>query len=180
MKISIKKFDGYKYFVDEQGDISRTKAGGKSTEKVMKCGIKKQRGYFYFIDDMGDISRIRDVNLDKYPQFKEEHKILIKEKMKEIEEEERARLQDQRLRYEIRKKLLEEEFKDLPKDSRLKIPEEVRHEVWRRNEGKCAKCGSQENLEFDHIIPVSKGGSNTARNIELLCERCNREKRDNI
>jgi 5-methylcytosine-specific restriction endonuclease McrA len=34
----------------------------------------------------------------------------------------------------------------------------------------------RERLEFDHIIPVSKGGSNTARNLELRCETCNRKK----
>jgi hypothetical protein len=60
------------------------------------------------------------------------------------------------------------------------IPEEVRIAVWRRDEGKCVKCGSREKLEYDHIIPISKGGSNTVRNIELLCEKCNREKSDNI
>lgn len=59
---------------------------------------------------------------------------------------------------------------------RERIPEKVRTEVWRRDEGKCATCGSREKLEYDHIIPVSKGGNNTARNIELLCEKCNREK----
>lgn len=59
---------------------------------------------------------------------------------------------------------------------RPKIPERVRIEVWRRDDGKCAKCGSRERLEYDHIIPISKGGSNTARNIELLCEKCNRSK----
>lgn len=56
------------------------------------------------------------------------------------------------------------------------IPERVRHEVWRRDQGRCVDCGSRERLEFDHIIPVSKGGSNTARNIELRCEACNRRK----
>jgi Holliday junction DNA helicase RuvB len=63
---------------------------------------------------------------------------------------------------------------------RLAISSEVRREVWRRDEGKCVKCGSRENLEFDHILPVSKGGANTARNIELLCEACNRAKSDLI
>jgi len=63
---------------------------------------------------------------------------------------------------------------------RSRIPENVRVEVWRRDGGKCARCGSRERLEYDHIVPVSKGGSNTARNIELLCEKCNRSKSNNV
>lgn len=61
-------------------------------------------------------------------------------------------------------------------DRRERIPDEVRIFVWQRDEGKCVRCGSNERLEFDHIIPVIKGGSSTERNIQLLCERCNREK----
>ena len=56
------------------------------------------------------------------------------------------------------------------------IPQRVRHEVWRRDRGSCVECGSRARLEFDHIIPVSRGGSNTTRNIELRCEPCNRRK----
>ncbi len=57
-----------------------------------------------------------------------------------------------------------------------KISQDVMDRVWRRDEGKCVMCGSREKLEFDHIIPFSKGGSNTYRNIQLLCENCNRTK----
>jgi hypothetical protein len=60
------------------------------------------------------------------------------------------------------------------------IPEEIRIAVWRRDSGRCVNCGSRERLEYDHIIPLARGGSNTARNIELLCETCNRTKRDDI
>ena len=60
------------------------------------------------------------------------------------------------------------------------ISQSVKNTVWRRDMGRCVQCGSQERLEFDQIIPVSKGGSNTARNIQLLCERCNRRKGGNI
>ncbi len=60
------------------------------------------------------------------------------------------------------------------------ISEQVKDAVWRRDEGKCVQCGSNENLEFDHIIPHSKGGANTKRNVQLLCETCNRKKSDKI
>ena len=30
---------------------------------------------------------------------------------------------------------------------------------------RCVRYGSQERLEFNHIIPFSKGGNNTGRNI---------------
>jgi 5-methylcytosine-specific restriction endonuclease McrA len=67
-----------------------------------------------------------------------------------------------------------------PEQMSRHIPETARHAVWRRDQGRCMQCGSQEHLEFDHIIPFSKGGSNTERNIQLLCERCNRSKSASI
>lgn len=76
--------------------------------------------------------------------------------------------------------LFEKLESDVVELSREPIPESVRFTVWRRDEGKCVRCGSQNNLEFDHIIPVSQGGSNTERNIQLLCEKCNREKSNKI
>jgi len=69
---------------------------------------------------------------------------------------------------------------NFPVFERQSIPDDVKMFVWQRDRGCCAKCGNQENLEYDHIIPVSKGGSNTARNIQLLCEKCNRSKSANI
>ena len=64
--------------------------------------------------------------------------------------------------------------------SREAIPKGVQREVWQRDRGRCVVCGSQEKLEYDHIIPVSRGGANTVRNIQLLCEPCNRQKSNHI
>jgi hypothetical protein len=61
------------------------------------------------------------------------------------------------------------------------IPTHVKLEVWRRDKGRCVKCGATENLHFDHDIPFSKGGSSlTADNIRLLCAKHNLEKSDKI
>ena len=74
--------------------------------------------------------------------------------------------------------LVSEKEKDASRSRR--ISEDVRDAVWNRDGGKCVQCGSNEDLEFDHIIPFSKGGANTKRNIQLLCESCNRKKSDKI
>jgi hypothetical protein len=73
---------------------------------------------------------------------------------------------------------------DLPttelKHSRI-IPSEVKKAVWKRDGGKCVLCGSSKNLHFDHELPFSKGGSSlTAKNIRILCAKCNLAKSDKI
>jgi hypothetical protein len=65
-------------------------------------------------------------------------------------------------------------------DDRL-IPSWVKLEVWKRDQGRCQKCGTTSGLHFDHIIPYSKGGSSKdPANIQILCGRHNLSKRDNI
>ncbi len=60
------------------------------------------------------------------------------------------------------------------------IPDDVKREVWDRDGGLCVKCGKNDYLEFDHIIPHARGGSNTANNVQILCRRCNLLKSDRI
>ena len=60
------------------------------------------------------------------------------------------------------------------------ISQEVKRAVWERCCGRCAECGSGSLLEFDHVIPLAMGGSNTERNLQLLCADCNRAKGDSL
>ena len=58
------------------------------------------------------------------------------------------------------------------------IPEKVKRAVWIRDGGKCIICGSTEDLQYDHKVPWSKGGSATVNNIQLMCGFHNRLKSD--
>jgi tellurite resistance protein len=60
------------------------------------------------------------------------------------------------------------------------IPRDVRQRVWQRYGGRCAECAADDYLEFDHIVPVAKGGGNSDVNVQLLCRRCNGKKSDMI
>ena len=37
----------------------------------------------------------------------------------------------------------------------------------------CAHCGSTDNLQVDHIIPVARGGKTEKSNLQVLCKLCN-------
>ena len=71
--------------------------------------------------------------------------------------------------------------KQLKLINRRIIPTKIKREVWKRDGGKCVKCGAKDNLHFDHIIPFTKGGTSiTSENVQILCARHNIQKSDNI
>jgi 5-methylcytosine-specific restriction endonuclease McrA len=56
------------------------------------------------------------------------------------------------------------------------IPREIRLAVWQRDAGRCIECGSDFDLQYDHLIPFSMGGATSVQNLQLLCADCNRAK----
>ena len=59
------------------------------------------------------------------------------------------------------------------------IPRDIMLKVVRRDNHVCQLCHTyvpDDQLEFDHIIPFSRGGATTVGNIRLLCRTCNRKK----
>jgi hypothetical protein len=64
--------------------------------------------------------------------------------------------------------------------TRIPIPSDLRRVVFERDGGRCAECGSNFDLQYDHILPVALGGATTVENLQLLCADCNRRKSDSI
>lgn len=64
------------------------------------------------------------------------------------------------------------------------IPQEIRREIWRRDEGKCQyrdrvtrqPCESRHGVQIDHIKPYALGGTHDPGNLRLLCGAHNRHK----
>jgi 5-methylcytosine-specific restriction endonuclease McrA len=63
-----------------------------------------------------------------------------------------------------------------PAPRREFIPVEVRKAVFDRDGGRCRTCGSNFDIQYDHILPFSMGGSSTVANMQILCASCNRDK----
>jgi 5-methylcytosine-specific restriction endonuclease McrA len=73
---------------------------------------------------------------------------------------------------------------------RICIPARIRKTVYRIDGGTCVYCGFNYrlmngvnmgacgSLSVDHLIPVSKGGSNKLSNLVTACSRCNNQKND--
>lgn len=49
----------------------------------------------------------------------------------------------------------------------------TRFNLFLRDEFKCQYCGSKGEMTFDHIIPRSKGGKTTWKNVVASCQKCN-------
>jgi hypothetical protein len=61
-------------------------------------------------------------------------------------------------------------------DAGTRISSDTRLFVWQRDAGRCQGCGSRKDLQFDHLIPRSSGGSSSAENVQILCRSCNLRK----
>lgn len=69
---------------------------------------------------------------------------------------------------------------------RKRFPEWSKRAVIARDRGICANCGKnlvgelEDPYHFDHIVPLSKAGTNDLSNLQLLCSDCNLKKSNNL
>ena len=70
---------------------------------------------------------------------------------------------------------------DLSKSIRRTFTANERLIIYNKNKGRCAICGQfvpYDKFTVDHIIPLSKGGTNDLKNLQCACKTCNAIKQD--
>lgn len=58
------------------------------------------------------------------------------------------------------------------------ISGDIRGTVYERDGFQCVYCGSGDNLQCDHVVPVSKGGETSLDNLATACRVCAAKKKD--
>ena len=60
-----------------------------------------------------------------------------------------------------------------------KLWKKISKDILKRDNYTCAYCGKRGGiLEIDHILPISRGGSDNKSNLVTSCRHCNRQKKD--
>lgn len=60
--------------------------------------------------------------------------------------------------------------------NRIQFNDFQKKSVYAKCNGKCAICGKPvkfKKMTIDHITPLSRGGTNDIKNLQLACKRCN-------
>lgn len=64
---------------------------------------------------------------------------------------------------------------------RGRVSNKMRFSIYERDGHRCRKCGRySNNLEIDHIFPISKGGKSEYNNLQTLCHECNVKKSNTV
>ena len=152
-----------------------------SYDSVIKCpdekniGIEDERNYYYKLLDFLDEKAMRKISDATFTILFQDKDFLYSF--------------NQKITLQIRN-LRKIEFPDyLEQDGRLKRenpPKWLRYGVYYRDRGRCQSCGidlssdfsNAEDQNYDHIIPLAQGGCNDPTNYQLLCEHCNKSKKD--
>jgi 5-methylcytosine-specific restriction endonuclease McrA len=135
--------------------LNRTSACPKNKEKINKKAREKYK-------------ENRDYHLKKAKKWREENQDRKKEYSKGWEEKNKHKRKMYKQKRRSAEANAEGEFK----------PEDILR-IFDLQRGRCGICSKKKELKemhVDHIEPLSRGGSNWPRNLQMLCKKCNLSK----
>lgn len=169
----------------EQGQLTLTNAS-KANQVIQELKINSKKEMHLIVEKARSTSKrkFKEFIAKTYNRERREILVLNETVLLKIDRYRKKYERDELSSYEVFQVLLEKELKNprpIPrvrtlttalKTSRY-IPNHVKAQV---NNGECANCGKQWDLEYDHIKKFSHGGTSDASNIQILCRSCNQRK----
>lgn len=154
--------------------------GSVSLQKIAQVFLsydKSQQEYYEYITKTMPSKVLKKHGLvtnekDIY-SLTDDYKILSKDEAKKLIE-----LCDNKIEDFLQKRL---DTYDHRRRNRSSLSGSLTYRIIKRAKSRCEACGvsSEERaLDIDHIIPKNKGGSDDESNLQALCYKCNRQKRD--
>lgn len=153
-------------------EFHKKKSGKYGVTSICKICTKKYRHNYYMSDKETHKTNSRNYyarNNEKYRQFKREYHIVNRGKISKNKQAYYASNPDKirNLNHKRRARLLGVESG----------PKPTRDEMLKAQSGQCPDCGTTDGpWHVDHIMPISKGGNDTADNVRVICATCNRRK----
>lgn len=136
----------------------------RQTENAKKKAVIRSTRTLSNSPKLQEAKRLRDIAFSKTERGKEINSIARKKYSKTEKGKEKIR----ELKYIRRNK----------KAGKLDL--QAWNEKLERLDYKCQICGTRERITIDHIIPLTKGGTNHIDNLQPLCHSCNSSKGNKI
>ncbi len=153
--------------------------GTATTEQIARSFLNKdnsQLQYYKNIVKRWPHKTLKKHNIVSYK--KGTYTILLDRDITERQRQSLVEMCDLRLNEFMDKDPWITKFRDL--DTRS-ISGSIRYDILSKSKGVCVACGIKSTealLDIDHIIPISMGGMTEPDNLQALCPKCNRGKRN--
>jgi len=135
------------------------------------CKLRKNREWYYNNKDKAN---------KKHKEWLENNKKRVKDTTIKYRNKNREKINSNKRAYYYKNINKVREINRLYYNNRRIGGDEITSDDWQKikdaYDNRCIKCGKSNNLTIDHIIPVSKGGKNSIKNIQPLCQSCNSKK----
>lgn len=124
----------------------------------------------------------KEILAEKRRRYNLENKEIVAKRKKEYAEKNKEKYSKYYLEY-ARKNRDKCKIKRHKREAKLKrLPSTLTKEQWdatfKHFDYSCAYCGSKEQIEQEHFVPLAKGGEFTHNNIIPACKSCNCSKQD--
>lgn len=152
--------------------VKKRAAANQRKEKA----IRRKRDWYY---------KNRSLLLEKSAKNREENRELIRQRDREYKRKNRKALRERQKEYYKKNK---ERYRRIGRNYRARKQNAVgSHDesdirrIAKYQRGKCIYCHKKLNVwHVDHIIPLSKGGSNYPDNLQITCRECNSRKHNSM